>query len=312
MTAFSTLLKLKDSDKFEWHEEHRVAFTQIKVAFATPLVLVPPRHDKSLKLYISAVEESIGCLLAQDTEAGQEQAIFYLSQHLNPPEINYSPVEKLCLTLFFAASKLRHYMLPSVTQVIAQTDVIRYMLTRPIVKGRIGKWTLALSEFSLQYVPQKVVKGQALADFLAHHPSPYGFGGNDVDIRIVAARDNYWTMYFDGSSMSTSVDVGIVLQSLHQHRWFFSLQLDFNCTNNQAEYEAFVIDRSVLHDLHAARVLVFYDSELMNNQLNRTFRCMSCTLAPYHMVASYLVESFDGITFNHISHGQNTVTDELA
>ncbi|KAM1195774.1 hypothetical protein FF1_022445 [Malus domestica] len=85
MTAFSTLLKLKDSDKFEWHEEHRVAFTQIKVAFATPLVLVPPRHDKSLKLYISAVEESIGCLLAQDTEVGQEQAIFYLSQHLNPP-----------------------------------------------------------------------------------------------------------------------------------------------------------------------------------------------------------------------------------
>ncbi|KAM1172883.1 hypothetical protein ACFX2G_023418 [Malus domestica] len=27
MTAFSTLLKLKDSDKFEWHEEHRTAFT---------------------------------------------------------------------------------------------------------------------------------------------------------------------------------------------------------------------------------------------------------------------------------------------
>ena len=47
------------------------------------------------------------------------------------------------------------------------------MLTRPIVKGRIGKWTMALSEFSLQYVPQKAVKGQALADFLAQHPSPY-------------------------------------------------------------------------------------------------------------------------------------------
>ncbi|KAM2661196.1 hypothetical protein EV2_023534 [Malus domestica] len=50
-------------------------------------------------------------------------------------------------------------MLPSVTQVIAQTDVIRYMLTRPIIKGQIGKWTMALSEFSLQYVPQKAVKG---------------------------------------------------------------------------------------------------------------------------------------------------------
>ncbi|KAM1013558.1 hypothetical protein ACFX2C_043669 [Malus domestica] len=159
MTAFSTLLKLKDSDKFEWREEHRAAFTQLKVALATPPVLVPPRRDKPLKLYVFAADESISCLLAQDTDAGREQAIFYLSRHLNPPEINYSPVKKLCLALFFAASKLRHYMLSSVTQVIAQTYVIRYMLTRPIVKGRIGKWTLALSEFSLQYVPQKVVKG---------------------------------------------------------------------------------------------------------------------------------------------------------
>nr|XP_008354225.2 uncharacterized protein LOC103417844 [Malus domestica] len=159
MTAFSTFLKLKNSDKFKCREEHRAAFTQIKVAFATSPVLVPPRRDKPLKLYISAAEESIGCLLAQDTDAGREQAIFYLSRHLNPPEINYLPVEKLCLALFFATSKLRHYMLPSITQVIAQTDVIRYMLTRPIVKGQIGKWTMALCEFSLQYVPQKAVKG---------------------------------------------------------------------------------------------------------------------------------------------------------
>ncbi|KAM2945659.1 hypothetical protein COP2_028548 [Malus domestica] len=153
MKAFSTFLKLNYSDKFEWTAEHQAAFTQIKVSLTTPHVLVPSRRDKPLKLYISAVEESIGCLLAQDNDVGREQAIFYLSRNLNQPEINYSTVEKLCLAVFFAASKLRHYMLPSVTQVIAQTDVIRYMLTRPIVKGRIGKWTMALSEFSLQYVP---------------------------------------------------------------------------------------------------------------------------------------------------------------
>ena len=42
------------------------------------------------------------------------------------------------------------------------------------------------------------------------------------------------------------------------------------------------------------------------------FRCMSCALAPYHMVASYLAESFNGITFNHISRNRNTVANELA
>ena len=56
MKAFSMLLKLKDKDKFEWREEHQAAFSQIKVSLTTPPVLVPPRRDKPLKLYISAVE----------------------------------------------------------------------------------------------------------------------------------------------------------------------------------------------------------------------------------------------------------------
>ncbi|KAM2981417.1 hypothetical protein FF2_012722 [Malus domestica] len=149
MKVFSTLLKLKNSNKFEWKDEHQATFTQIKVSLTTPPVLVPPRRCKPLKLYISTAKKSIGCLLAQDNDAGLEQAIFYLSRNLNQPEINYSAVDKLCLAVFFTASKLRHYMLLSITQVIAQTDVIRYMLARPIVKGRIGKWTMALSEFSL-------------------------------------------------------------------------------------------------------------------------------------------------------------------
>ncbi|XP_070662353.1 uncharacterized protein [Malus domestica] len=137
---------------------------------------------------------------------------------------------------------------------------------------------MALSEFNLQYVPQKAVKGQALADFLAQHPSPYGFGDTDVEIGMVETRDNYWQ-----STLTVS-----------------------------AEYEALIIGLGLLHDLRATRALVFGDSELVINQLNGSFRCMSCTLAPYHMVASYLAESFDGITFEHISRIYNTDADELA
>lgn len=34
----------------------------------------------------------------------------------------------------------------------------------------VGHWMLALSEFSLNYVPAQAVKGYAIADFLADHP----------------------------------------------------------------------------------------------------------------------------------------------
>ncbi|XP_068340357.1 uncharacterized protein [Pyrus communis] len=171
---------------------------------------------------------------------------------------------------------------------------------------------MALSEFSLLYVPQKAVKGQALPDFLAQHPTLYGFRGSDVDIGLITTCDNHWTMHFDGSSTSTSAGVGIAIQSPNHYRWYFSLKLDFSYMNNQAKYEALIIGPHVLHDLRATHVLILGDSELVINQLNGVFRCMSCTLAPFHMFATYLAESFERITFKHISRIQNTDADELA
>ncbi|XP_028067840.1 uncharacterized protein LOC114270506 [Camellia sinensis] len=39
-------------------------------------------------------------------------------------------------------------------------NLVKYMFSRPILRGRIDIWILALSEFHLEYVPQKAIKGQ--------------------------------------------------------------------------------------------------------------------------------------------------------
>ncbi|KAM1895446.1 hypothetical protein ACFX13_044199 [Malus domestica] len=163
------LLRLKDKENFEWGPPHQEAFDSIKAYLTSPPVLVPPQRGKPLKLYISASDKSIGSLLAQNNEGGKEQAVYYLSRILTEVETRYSLVERLCLALYFTANKLRHYMLPCHVHIIAKTDVIKYMLSKPMLTGRIGKWILALSEFSFQYVPQRAVKGQAITDFLAEH-----------------------------------------------------------------------------------------------------------------------------------------------
>lgn len=134
-----------------------------------PLVLMPQIYGKHLKLYIVVSSRSVGCLLAQDNGNGHEHAIYYLSKTLSCTEFHYSDIEKLCFALYYSSLKLRHYMLPFEVDVIAQIDLIKYMLTRPILKGRLGKWVLALSEYSLNYVPQNTVKGQSIADFLTDH-----------------------------------------------------------------------------------------------------------------------------------------------
>ena len=93
---FFSLLKLKENDKFKWKREHQEAFEAIKYYLAKPPVLMPPREDRPLKLYLAVAEESMGVLLAQDNDFGKEQAIYYLSRFFNSVECKYSVVEIFC------------------------------------------------------------------------------------------------------------------------------------------------------------------------------------------------------------------------
>jgi hypothetical protein len=65
----------------------------------------------------------------------------------------YVFVEKLCLSLYYACSKFRHYILSSPFIVACQYDVIKHMLLKPILSGRMGKWAYALVEYDLAYEP---------------------------------------------------------------------------------------------------------------------------------------------------------------
>ena len=38
------------------------------------------------------------------------------------------------------------------------------------LNSRLANWTTLLSQYDMTFVPQKAIKGQALADFLASHP----------------------------------------------------------------------------------------------------------------------------------------------
>ena len=58
--------------------------------------MAPLRQGQPLKLYISVSESTIGSMLAQEDEEGNERAIYYLSRMSNNVETRYNPIEKLC------------------------------------------------------------------------------------------------------------------------------------------------------------------------------------------------------------------------
>lgn len=71
---------------------------------------------------------------------GQERVVFYLNRRMLDAETRYPDIEKLCLCLFFTCTKLRHILLFIEMNVICKSDVIKHMLSGPMLKGRLGKW----------------------------------------------------------------------------------------------------------------------------------------------------------------------------
>ena len=57
---FSPLLKLKNDQEFKWGDIQQKAFEEIKEYMKCPPILVPPQQGKPFKLYILAVDQTIG------------------------------------------------------------------------------------------------------------------------------------------------------------------------------------------------------------------------------------------------------------
>ncbi|KAL1321072.1 hypothetical protein AAHE18_14G102400 [Arachis hypogaea] len=204
----------------------RVFTPLIKAYLSKAPIMANVRPHEPLKLYIAASINTIGCMLAQDDENGHERAVYYLSRVLTDIETRYSPIEKLCLSLYYACMKLKCYMVAKSVKVIAQTDLIKYMLSFPMLRG---KWMLALTEFDLQYVPAKSVKGQVIADFL----------------------------HKDGAG------VGILIISPEEVPSEFLFELKYIFLNKVAEYEALILGLKILINKGALEVQILGDFQLV-------------------------------------------------
>jgi hypothetical protein len=72
-----------------------------------------------------------------------------------------------------------------------------------------------------------------------------------------------WKMFFDGASSSEGVGAGVVFVSPCQETISLSYKLEFETTNNVAEYEALVLGLRAAKEMGIEEVVVFGDAELI-------------------------------------------------
>ncbi|XP_058759624.1 uncharacterized protein LOC131632925 [Vicia villosa] len=269
-----------------------------------PQILAPPVRNRPMRWYISASESTIGSMLVQEDENSVKRPVYYLSRILNDPETRYNDIEKLCLCLYFSCIKLKQYIKLVDVYVSSHFDIIKHMLSKPILHSRIGNWTMSLTEYSLTYVPLKAMKGQILADFLVDH-SMVGMDQNYLEIVP-------WKLYFDGSSIKNGTGIGGIIISQVGIPTEFKYRIDGVCTNNEAKYESLITGLELLLELGARNVKIMGDSELVIKQVLKEYRCVKENLIMYFVITIRLLKKFEQVSIRHVPRKENQRANDLA
>ena len=82
--------------------------------------------------------------------------------------------------------------------------------------GRLMRWLVLLTEFDIQYVSQKYIKGSIISDHLASLLTSEDRPADDdfLDEKFVAKTSlSRWCMYFNGAANQSGYGIGVLLVS---------------------------------------------------------------------------------------------------
>ena len=101
---------LKKDAKFEWTNEGREAFKNLKEAISKYPISVNPDYSKDFQIFYFALEDNIVGVLLQNNNEGFEQPIAFMSRALKESELKYTTMEKQAYALVKSLKHFRTYV----------------------------------------------------------------------------------------------------------------------------------------------------------------------------------------------------------
>ena len=165
----------------------------------------------------------------------------------------------------------------------------------------------------MKFVPQKAIKGSAVSDFLVDFPleevekeeDEYDFPDED----LLMTEDDSWTLYFNGASNQKGCGVGVLLVSPNEEHISISMKLNFDVTNNAAEYEACILGLETVVALGIKKLRIYGDSSLIINQISKWWKVRSESLATYQAHLETLTEQLDEVEYTYLPREENQLAD---
>ena len=90
-----------------------------------------------------------------------------------------------------------------------------------------------------------------------------------------------WEVSFDGSTCREGEGAGVWMRHTEVRALNYYYKLAFDCTNNEAEYEAMILAILALKELQVKRVVLHGDSKLIIKQMTGKYRARHPRMRSY-------------------------------
>jgi hypothetical protein len=102
----------------------------------------------------------------QDGKAhGVQRPVYYVRKVLTNSKQCYPHYQKLAYGVFLGARKLNNYFQEHAITMVSTAPLCDIIQNREAT-GRVARWAIELSAYTITYEPRMAIKSQALADFL--------------------------------------------------------------------------------------------------------------------------------------------------
>jgi ribonuclease HI len=161
-----------------------------------------------------------------------------------------------------------------------------------------------LGALSIDFKSRTAIKSQALVDFMSEW--------RENQIPTPVDKPDHWTMYFDGSLKLDGGGAGVLFISSKDEQLKYVLQIVWEVSNNEAEYEALLHGLCLAISLGIKRLLVYGDSLLVVQQVNKEWDCNKEIVDAYVQEVRKLEKKFSGLEVHHVIREHNVGADILS